>query len=130
MLMKNQKQFTEILALIKELEAKCPARKTVSLEEQKKELVDEAVEAGLSVDKKDWVELKEELGDVLWDWMVFCNIAEQKELFSLEEVLELLKIKIKQRNPHVFGNEKANTKEEALEVKRRAKQKWKQREKA
>jgi len=128
--MNREKLVSEISQLIKKLESECPARKGVSLQEQQKELASEAVEVGLALKEQDWAELKEELGDVFWDWLTFCHIAEEKGLFSPEEVLEHLKLKIRERNPHIFGNETASTREEALEVKRKAKQAWKQKKAA
>ncbi len=121
------KLFKELVELIHELQEKCPAASKLSFDNQKKELVDEAIEARMAVDKKDWQNLKEELGDVLWDWLTFCTIAEKQRKFTTAEVLEYLKEKIKRRNPHVFGNEKASTVEEAREAKKKAKKEWKER---
>ena len=123
--MDNDTLFEELAELIKELQEKCPLAKGFTLDSHKKELIDEAVEAAEAVDKKDWENLKEELGDVLWDWLTFCAIAEKEGKFTTKEVLEELKEKIKQRNPHVFGNQKITTLQEAQEAKRKAKQEWK-----
>ena len=122
----NEKLFKEIAELIRELSQKCPEAKEHSMQFTKKDLVDEAIEARMAVDKKDWQELKEELGDVLWSWIDFCIVAEKQGLFTTQEVLEFLKYKLEKRNPHVFGNEKAETVEEAKEAKKKAKQEWKQ----
>ena len=121
------KLFKELAALIQEIQQKCPDTKSHSLDFYKKDLVDEAIEARMAVNKKDWQELKEELGDVLWSWLEFCARAEKEDLFTTNEVLELLRHKLKQRNPHVFGNELAETIEEAREAKKKAKKEWKER---
>lgn len=124
--MENEKLFKELTELIHELQTKCPHSSTLTLENQKKELINEAIEARTAVNKKDWQNLKEELGDVLWDWMTFCWIAEQKGLFKTSQVLEILKQKIKRRNPHIFGNATAKSKEEALKLKEKAKKQEKE----
>jgi len=124
--MKTQEQlFKEAAELIRELSQKCPDAKEHTFGFMKKDLVDEAIEARMAVDKKDWQELKEELGDVLWSWIDFCFVAEKEGKFTTQEVLEFLQEKIKRRNPHVFGNEKADTIEEARNAKKKAKEQWK-----
>ena len=122
----SDKLFKELAELLQTIKQKCPDSKYNDLNFYKKDLVDEAIEARMAVDKKDWQELKEELGDVLWSWLEFCIQAEKEGLFTTEEVLELLKHKLKQRNPHVFGNKKAETVEEAREAKKKAKKEWKE----
>jgi len=124
---KSGKLFEEAEKLVKEIKEKCAEASSHSLSFCKKDLVDEAIEARMAVDKQDWQELKEELGDVLWSWIDFCIVAEKEGLFTIEEVLEFLKYKLVQRNPHVFGNEKANSAQEAREAKKKAKEKWKKR---
>ncbi len=122
----SKELFEEIAKLISELREKCPSASVRTFDRQKKELLDEAIEVRMAVDKEDWENLKEELGDVLWDWMVFCLIAEQKGLFKTSEVLETLKAKIKRRNPHVFGNAIAKTKEEVEAMRQEIKKKEKE----
>ncbi len=125
--MKTQEQlFKEVAELIHELSQKCPDAKEHTFSFMKKDLVDEAIEARMAVDKQDWQELKEELGDVLWSWIDFCIVAENEGKFTTQEVLEFLQEKIKRRNPHVFGNEKAETREEARQLKEEVKRKEKQ----
>ncbi len=124
--MENEKVFKKVIALIREISQKCPETKEHDFDFYKKDLVDEAIEARMAVDKEDWPELKEELGDVLWSWMDFCLQAEKEGLFTMEDVLEFLKHKLVQRNPHVFGNQKASTLEEARNAKKKAKKEWKQ----
>lgn len=124
--MENDKLFKEVVEMARELSQKCPEAKEHTIQFMKKDLVDEAIEARMAVDKQDWEELKEELGDVLWSWIDFCLVAEKEGKFTTEEVLEFLKHKLAQRNPHVFGKEKAETVEEAKAAKKKAKTEWKE----
>jgi uncharacterized protein YabN with tetrapyrrole methylase and pyrophosphatase domain len=118
--------FKELAELLQTIKQKCPESRSNDLNFYKKDLVDEAMEARMAVDKQDWQELKEELGDVLWSWLDFCIQAEKQGLFTTQDVLELLKHKLQQRNPHVFGKQKASTIEEAKAAKKKAKQEWKE----
>jgi len=122
----DEKLFKEIVELVSVWQEKCPLASTNTFDSLKKSLVDESIEARMAVDKEDWEELKEELGDVLWDVLAFCVQAEKENKFTTKDVLETLKEKIKRRNPHVFGNAVAKTKEEVRELKQKIKQKEKQ----
>jgi uncharacterized protein YabN with tetrapyrrole methylase and pyrophosphatase domain len=124
--MSKNKNFQEIENLLRKIKEECPECNSNTFDFYKKDLIDEAIEVRMAVDKKDWPELKEELGDVLWSWMDFCLQAEKEGLFTMEEVIEFLKHKLVQRNPHVFGDQKANTLEEARNAKKKAKEEWKQ----
>ena len=50
--------FMEIEALLRQVKETCPEAKAVSLNDCKKDLTDEAIEARMAVDKQDWQELK------------------------------------------------------------------------
>lgn len=58
----------------------------------------------LAYDKKiDWVNVKEEIGDVMWYIANLCELHE----WSLEEILQTNIDKLKARYPEKFTNEKA-----------------------
>jgi MazG family protein len=78
-----------------------------NLEEECGELL-EAIDAG------DDAGMCEELGDVLLQVVFHARIAEEEGRFTAEDVLNGLCDKLIKRHPHVFGDVKAQTKEEAL----------------
>lgn len=80
-----------------------------------KEETQEVVEA---VEKEDWDNLKEELGDVLLHVLFHAQMAEEAGRFSMAEVMGTLKAKLIRRHPHVFGPGKKE-KLSSAEVKRR-----------
>ncbi len=124
--MENHKLVDKLAELILEIQAKDPIAKEFTLESHPHELISEANEVLEAVEKKDWENLKEELGDVLWDWIHICHLSEKRGLFTTQEVLELLEEKIHRRNPHVFGDVKIETKEEAREQWQKIKRKEKE----
>lgn len=79
------------------------------LQEETAELVD-AVEAGTRAD------LKEELGDLLWQVLFHAEIASRDETdpFDIDDVAAALAEKMIRRHPHVFGDAVATTPEEVL----------------
>lgn len=70
----------------------------------------EAVESGTSDD------LREELGDLLWQVLFHSAIAAQDpyDPFDIDDVAETLTEKMVRRHPHVFAGEVATTPEEVL----------------
>lgn len=78
-------------------------------------MVEEAYEAIDAINSGDMSHLKEELGDVLLQVILHSQIAKEEHAFDIEDVAKGLHDKIIHRHPHVFGNTKVNTPEEALQ---------------
>ena len=57
--------------------------------------------------------LCEELGDVLMNVLLQCQIAKEEGIFTLEDVIQGISEKMIRRHPHVFGNGTASTPGEA-----------------
>jgi XTP/dITP diphosphohydrolase len=76
------------------------------LTEESAEVI-EAIEAG-SAD-----ELREELGDVLWQVLLNAAVAES---FTIDDVASDLAAKMIHRHPHVFAGETAETPERVIEL--------------
>ena len=86
------------------------------LRNESQELID-------AIEKKDTENMKEELGDVLLQVLMHAQIAKEEGLFTIDDVMQTLYDKLHYRHPHVFGNVKAATPEEALQVWRDMKRK-------
>jgi len=106
--------FKEIHAIIKELHVKCPWDREQTLETLKEILQEEGQEVKEGIEKKDYENVKEELGDVLWDVLLMVEVAEKQKLFTFEDVLTRLKTKMVGRHPHVYGDKIAKTAEDAI----------------
>lgn len=85
-------------------------------------LVEEAREAVLAIERGDFENLKEELGDTLFNLCFLVNLAEEDGYFTLEEVITSSLEKMIRRHPHVFGDEQATTEAEASALFYRAKE--------
>lgn len=81
-------------------------------------LKEESQEVCSAVRKKDWMNLKEELGDVLLQILFHSEIAKERGDFDIYDVIGTLNSKLIRRHPHVFGRGKKE-KLTAAEVKRR-----------
>ncbi|PKM96575.1 MAG: nucleotide pyrophosphohydrolase [Elusimicrobia bacterium HGW-Elusimicrobia-3] len=68
-----------------------------------KYLREEAGEVACAVRKKDWRNLKEELGDVLLQVVFHSELARRAGRFTLADVIRTVNSKMVRRHPHVFG---------------------------
>ncbi len=64
--------------------------------------LEETYEVFDAIENKDWKNLKEELGDLLFQIVFYAQIAEEKQLFSFADIVKTLNKKLIQRHPHVF----------------------------
>jgi MazG family protein len=78
-------------------------------------LLEEAYEVIDALNKRDFDELEDELGDLLFQIAFYARLAEEEQRFTLDDVIERLHAKLVRRHPHVFGETRASTPEEALQ---------------
>ena len=123
--LKDSYTFEELREIIADLRSEdgCPWDRAQTFDSLKKCLADETQEVFEAVDSGDRENLCEELGDVLLQVVINSRIAEEEGSFTLDDVITGICRKMIRRHPHVFGEAKASTPEEALglwkEIKRR-----------
>lgn len=76
-------------------------------------LREESEEVVAAIENKDDRNLCEELGDLLFQVMIHSRIAEERGAFTLGDVVQGISEKMVRRHPHVFGDLKVNSPEEA-----------------
>ena len=89
--------------------------------------IEEAYEVADAIEREDFNDLKEELGDLFFQIIFHSGMAEEKKLFNFEEVVKELNDKLIRRHPHVFDNKQEMSASESLEI--WEKEKKKEREK-
>ena len=113
-----QKKYTlnDLISIIQTLRSEngCPWDQQQTHETLKEAMVEEAFEAVDAIEQQDMNHLKEELGDVLLQVVLHCQIEQEKQGFSMEDVITNICEKMIYRHPHVFGDTKLTTSEEVL----------------
>jgi tetrapyrrole methylase family protein / MazG family protein len=104
----------------------CPWDKEQTLESLKKYIIEEAQEVSEAIDLKDWTNLKEELGDVLYNIIFMAKLAEKSKKFDMAEVIDGIYKKLVRRHPHIFGERKLKTSEEVKKAWQEIKKKEKE----
>ena len=103
-----------MLNIIKQLRSEngCPWDKKQTLKSLKKYILEEAYEVVDAIEKESYDEICEELGDVLLQVVLQSQVAKEEDKFDINDVINSICVKMINRHPHVFGNEKIDTADE------------------
>lgn len=77
-------------------------------------LIEEAYEVVEAIEDGKPNELKDELGDLLFQIIFHCQIARERGEFDLNDVADHSYLKMRNRHPHVFGDVQLETSGEVL----------------
>ncbi|MCM8832793.1 MAG: hypothetical protein NC816_02575 [Candidatus Omnitrophica bacterium] len=115
--MKKKKKygFKELLKIMEKIREKCPWDKKQTNESILEYLREETEEFIEELKKKDYNGMKEELGDILWQVIFHSQILKEKNIFTIDDVIDALCKKMIKRHPHVFGNKKVKDEKEVIE---------------
>lgn len=112
----SKSEFEKLIDIMSALrgEKGCPWDKEQTRESLKPFLVEETYEVLEAIDEGNPEKIKEELGDLLFQIIFHCRIAEERKEFDLSDVVRKISEKMISRHPHVFGEATYETSEEAL----------------
>ncbi len=100
----KEQNFYELVNIMRRLREECPWDKEQTNDSIKAATLEEAYEAVEAIDKKNYDELKSELGDLLLHIVFHSAIAEDNKLFNIEDVIKSISEKLIRRHPHVFSD--------------------------
>jgi nucleoside triphosphate diphosphatase len=66
--------------------------------------IEEAYEVADAIERRDLLDLKDELGDLLLQVVFHARMAEESGVFDFGDVVEAITTKLIRRHPHVFGD--------------------------
>jgi nucleoside triphosphate diphosphatase len=103
------RQFAEAVAIMARLRAPggCPWDREQTFDSIRKYTLEETYEVFDAIERRDWVDLKEELGDLLLQVLFYSEMSAEAGDFSISDVIAGLNRKLIRRHPHVFGDEAA-----------------------
>ncbi len=81
----------------------CPWDRAQTHESMKQYLEEECREVLEAIDNQDTDNLCEELGDVLYQIMIHCEIEKEQGHFTVDDVIDGISRKMIRRHPRVFG---------------------------
>ena len=113
---KNEADAIERLAnIVHVLRKECPWDKVQTHESLKRCMIEEAYESIEAIDNNDFINLREELGDVLLQVVFHADLAHEESYFDLKDVINDECEKMIRRHPHIFSEEPAKTVDKVIE---------------
>ncbi len=110
--MHNTQKFTELLDIMDKLRKGCPWDKKQTLESLRYLTIEETYELSDAIIEHNLDEIKKELGDLLLHIVFYSKIGEEKNAFTIDDVLDGINQKLISRHPHIFSDVKAETPDE------------------
>ena len=107
------RKLVELMAHLRGPEG-CPWDRAQDYHSVKGLLLEEAYEVVDAVNARDFGALADELGDLLFQVVFYSQLAAEEKRFTIDDVVERAHAKLVRRHPHVFGETRAKTAEEAL----------------
>jgi MazG family protein len=104
-------KFQRLVEIMARLRAPggCPWDREQTFDSIKKYTLEETYEVLDAVDRRDWAELRDELGDFILQAVFYAQMAADDKLFGIGDSLDAINEKLIRRHPHVFAHETAET---------------------
>jgi MazG family protein len=102
----------EIVAALRDPEQGCPWDLQQSFRSILPFTLEEAYEVAEAIENDDMPELRDELGDLLFQVAIYARMAEERDAFVFSDVIEAICEKMIRRHPHVFGDVRVSSEEE------------------
>lgn len=81
----------------------CPWDREQDFDTIRRYTLEETYEVFDAIERRNWPDLKEELGDLLLQVLFYSQMATEANYFTVTEVIDGLNRKLVRRHPHVFG---------------------------
>jgi tetrapyrrole methylase family protein/MazG family protein len=112
----KKKTFHSLVKIMEMLrgEKGCPWDKEQTRKSLKPYIIEEAYELIESIEDDDPDRIREELGDLLFQIVFQCQLAKEKQDFTIDDVIDKISKKMIERHPHVFGSADYKTADEVI----------------
>ena len=102
-------RLLEIMARLRDPVRGCPWDREQSYRTIVRHTLEEAYEVADTIERGALDELKDELGDLLFQVVFYAQIAEEEGRFNFAEVVDAISDKLVRRHPHVFEAQSEQT---------------------
>lgn len=97
-------RLLSVMARLRDPDTGCPWDLQQSFASIVPHTLEEAYELADAIERGDSADLKDELGDLLFQVVFYARLAEEEGLFYFGDVAETIAAKLVRRHPHVFGD--------------------------
>jgi ATP diphosphatase len=100
---RNLDHLLEVMARLRDPKGGCPWDLEQTFATIVPHTIEEAYEVADAIERGDMAELKDELGDLLFQVVYHARMAEESGIFAFDDVAAAIADKMVRRHPHVFG---------------------------
>ncbi|MCB9217888.1 MAG: nucleoside triphosphate pyrophosphohydrolase [Ignavibacteriales bacterium] len=100
----HKEKFDNLVKIMRRLRNECSWDSVQTFDSIKSSTLEETYEVIEAIDDKNYDDLKHELGDLLLHIVFHSVIAEDQNLFSINDVIDSISDKLVRRHPHVFSD--------------------------
>lgn len=104
--MQNINRLLEIMSALRHPKTGCPWDSKQTFATIVPYTLEEAYEVADTIERGDMRELKDELGDLLFQVVFYAQMAKEQGLFDFSDVVDAINDKLVRRHPHVFDDVK------------------------
>ena len=97
-----------IMAQLRDKDSGCPWDVKQTMESLTRYTIEEAYEVADAIANGDMGDIKDELGDLLFQVVFYAQIASEQSEFNFDDVARSISDKLVRRHPHVFGGSDNN----------------------
>lgn len=94
----------DIMARLRNPDGGCPWDLEQDFDSIKPHTIEEAYEVAEAIENKDFDELRDELGDLLFQPIYYAQMAKEQNHFDFGDIVYGISAKLIRRHPHVFGD--------------------------
>jgi len=104
--MKNEtvNAFLRLISIMDDLREKCPWDRKQTIQSLRQLTIEETYELADAITDEDWQGIKEELGDLLLHIVFYAKIGNERNEFTLSEVITGISDKLVARHPHIYAD--------------------------
>jgi MazG family protein len=103
--MNDMTRLLEIMATLRDPVRGCPWDREQNFATIVPYTIEETYEVAETIERGDFAELREELGDLLFQIVFYAQLALEQGLFEFRDVVAAIEAKLIRRHPHVFRAE-------------------------
>ncbi|TNH44244.1 nucleoside triphosphate pyrophosphohydrolase [Photorhabdus luminescens] len=99
------KRLLKIMAQLRHPQQGCPWDKQQTFKTIAPYTLEETYEVIDAIERGDFSDLKEELGDLLFQVVFYAEMGKEQQLFDFDDICNAISDKLERRHPHIFGQQ-------------------------
>lgn len=97
-------RLVEIMTTLRDPEHGCPWDRKQTFASIVPHTLEEAYEVADAIEQQNWDDVREELGDLLFQVIFYSQLGKEQGLFDFDDVVRGINDKLTRRHPHVFDD--------------------------